>query len=167
MALKSTGGAFAAFQHSLTVLSRKFGKSGEGIGYADYPVLEIPWNVQNCIFRYYAVCCAVPERLDSEKVSVKMLPYEGEQPCASPDAPAVRGKTAATGFEQFIQFTHNHFVPVLPNPPSPLSDAESSSVGSHSMRSWRARTIWAMRSPLFTSNGSEERLTRITLSSPL
>ena len=60
-----------------------------------------------------------------------------------------------------------YFVPVEPNPPAPLSVSLNCSTSSHSIFSYLAITICAILSPGLIVNFSLERLTRITLISPL
>lgn len=72
------------------------------------------------------------------------------------------------GFEARIgmMFQGTYSFPVCPKPPLPRSVSSSTSTGNHSACSWRAMTIWAMRSPSFTVNGSVERLMRMMPISP-
>ena len=59
-----------------------------------------------------------------------------------------------------------HFFPVCPNPPVPRSVSVSSVTSTISACSWRAMTIWAMRSPSLMTNSSPDRFMSITQTSP-
>ena len=63
-------------------------------------------------------------------------------------------------------FFHRYFIPVCPKPPVLRPLSERLPDNSHSTVECRATTIWHIRSPWLTTNGSEDRLTNITHISP-
>ena len=58
-------------------------------------------------------------------------------------------------------------IPVLPNPPFPLSESDNDETTTHSALSYLAITIWAILSPLLTTKSSFPWFVTIILTSPL
>jgi hypothetical protein len=67
-------------------------------------------------------------------------------------------------YRRFIVF--DYFVPVWPKPPAPRSVSSRASTACQTTVSWRAITIWQMRSPCSIVCGSLLRFTIITPMSP-
>ena len=65
-----------------------------------------------------------------------------------------------------MRYAQTDQVPVCPNPPVPRSVSVSSITSTISACSWRAMTIWAMRSPSLMTNSSPDRFMSITQTSP-
>ncbi len=65
-----------------------------------------------------------------------------------------------------MRYAQTDQVPVCPNPPAPRSVSVSSVTSTISACSWRAMTIWAMRSPSLMTNSSPDRFMSITQTSP-
>ena len=114
---------------------------------------------------YHGPGGSVAECPHCEIVAVKILTTKGEEHLSALDCAAVGGDSVIAAAILFVKIFH--FTPVLPKPPSPLSVCDRLSATSHSIVSWRESTSCATLSPLSTTKGSPERLTKITHTSPL
>lgn len=75
-------------------------------------------------------------------------------------------KNISCCFFHFVCLKIVYFTPVCPKPPAPRSLSERESAVCQTTVECRATTIWQMRSPGLTTNGSFDRLARITPISP-
>ena len=77
-----------------------------------------------------------------------------------------RGHTYKYIYKWLHDFSCAYLLPVWPNPPLPRSVSSSISTSCHSACSYRAMTIWAMRSPSSMTKSSADRLIRMIPISP-
>src|ERR1022692_678536 len=98
--------------------------------------------------------------INNHPTSESTTAYVAQPPATSHQPPATA--SAARPTASAVRPTQR---PDEPNPPSPRRDSLSSP-SSHSIASYRATTICAMRSPGWISYGSRPRLRRITRISP-
>ena len=105
--------------------------------------------------------------LERIRITVEILALEGKEHLSALDCAAVGSHDSAAGYVFSVKFFHHYLTPVLPKPPSPRSVSSSTSTSSHSTCSCLAITIWAILSPGSMTKSSLERLTSITLISPL